>query len=35
MKVNICGISHEIVEDEQFVQALANAIYQGFDIRGE
>ena len=91
MKVNICGIQHEIVEcedsfsadatnfgeidykackirinkdmayeakeetiihemihgilvhlgyseqsqDEQFVQALANAIYQGFDIRGE
>lgn len=22
-------------QDEQFVQALANAIYQGFDIRGE
>ena len=90
MKVNICGITHEVIEcadyfdvdthfgqidykyceirvnrdmgdkakketichemvhgilvhlgyteqsqDEQFVQALANAIYQGFDIRGE
>lgn len=22
-------------QDEQFVQALANAIYQGFDVRGE
>lgn len=35
MKVNICGIPHEVVElkDEQFVQALGNAIYQGFTVK--